>query len=448
MGSFKLPSLRRGKEWMPSKVAIIWWWPSWSLMAINFIQEMLRANKDISWLIDIFEPRDHTNRRCKWCVGAVSEELINTMRKNWLDIPDYLIQSMLDGIVTHTGDRSIQIVEKDSKQIFTVYRWWGPEKSDKSFESFDNFLLDTAAQKWANVISEFINDINEQGDGTFTLTDNKYEQYSWYDLLVIAVWVRSTLHNVLPKLFSYYKPPAREATQIFELYFPKGNHHLENKLHFLLSDTVWISYSWVVPKGSHNATLWIVWPEVKKKARGILSENPLFEGANVICSCWVPINVWATRYKPRWNIVILWDAMATKRYKWWIETAYRVAKFVAETLVRNWAGKSAVLKITRYLQTIEADNLFGKLSFFSVLHLASKSSLVRSLIYTFLKLESEHWSFCTPFNESISKNFKSPYSRLRIFVQFSSRIPFVTIGLLLKKVVLMARSNFLNKKWL
>ena len=360
-----------------SRIAVIGGGPAGSLFSFFLLN--LAERIDVDLRIDIFEPRNFSTPGpvgCNMCGGIISESLVQTLATEGIDLPESVIQRGIESYALHMDVGSVLIkTPLEEKRIAAVYRGSGPRGiKEVKLESFDNFLLNLAKNKGANIISSRVDELKWKEGKPEIKTKEGTTQI--YDLLVVATGVNTSFLKLFEDSDFGYESPKTTKTFICEYNLEKKTieEYLGNSMHTFLLNLPNLEFAAIVPKGDY-ATVCMLGHEINKDLVHAFLENPpvkqlLPKGWEIekrACQCMPRMNIKGSK-KPFGNrIVFIGDSGVSRLYKDGIGAAYRTAKAAAVTAIFN--GISNQDFETRYqpaCRKIERDNTIGKFIFFIV----------------------------------------------------------------------------------
>src|SRR4030066_944605 len=81
---------------------------------------------------------------CNMCAGAIGGEMVNKIKLLGLTLDERVIRRIADGYEIHGRDISVNVVNPQRGEIYTVFRGGGPVESPGGRRSFAQFLLEAA----------------------------------------------------------------------------------------------------------------------------------------------------------------------------------------------------------------------------------------------------------------------------------------------------------------
>ena len=359
-----------------SSIGIVGGGPAGSFTAYFLIEMAERAGIDLD--IDIYDAKDFLTigpAGCNHCGGIVSESLVQYMAADGINIPPSVVQRGIDSYVLHMDAGSVHIeTPLHEKRIAAVYRGSGPRGTVPGMavgDSFDNYLLNRAAERGAHVVRERVDRVQVVDDYPRITTRQGTEKE--YDLVVGAVGANSPAERIFDPAGIGYVAPETTKTYISELPLGRDDvqRYLGTSMHVFLLNLPRLEFAALVPKGDF-ATLEILGDGIDKELiASFLSAPevraclpPLWNIPANVCRCAPQINVREAVNAFADRIVLTGDCGVARLYKDGIGSAYRSAKALATTAVME--GVSAADFREHYEPTyraIASDNKIGKLVF-------------------------------------------------------------------------------------
>ena len=188
-----------------SKVGVIGGGPSGSMTA--FFLLALSKRIGIKFDVDIYEPKafpESGPKNCNYCAGVISEQLVQTLAAEGIDIPPEVVQTGIDNYTIHIeGKPSTEILTPiDELRIATVYRGFGPqnEKEDKKIprRSFDGYLLELAESNGACIISKKVDGLHYSNARKPCLVVGG--DVREYDFIVGAIGLNTNSNNLFERI--------------------------------------------------------------------------------------------------------------------------------------------------------------------------------------------------------------------------------------------------------
>lgn len=381
-----------------SRVAVLGGGPSGSLFSyflFNFADSV-----GINLSLDIYEPKDFLisgPRGCNYCGGIISESLVQMLATEGINIPEKVVQRGIDSYTLHTDKGSVRIeTPLHEKRIAAIHRGSGPKGiHEAGIQSFDNFLLNIAMKKGADLIRERVVRV-EIKDG-FPLLKTKENTLKQYDLLVVACGVNTPLLKMFQNEFGY-KPPVTTRTYICELPFGKDivNSYFGNSMHVFLLDIPGLKFAAFIPKGDF-VTLCLIGKNINRELINTFLSDSVVKKClpngwlvpDNICHCSPEISIEGASEPYADRIVFIGDSGVTRLYKDGIGAAYRTSKAAARTAIFDGISAKAFKK--GYKPTCDKllwDNRIGKFIYL-VTGIIQRAGIARSGVIKMVFREQE-----------------------------------------------------------
>ncbi len=379
-----------------SRIGVVGGGPAGSFFSYFLLQFAERIKLEIA--IDIYECKKFVSygpASCNLCAGVISESLIQALSVEGIELPPDVVQRGINSFQLHTSsDTTTMYAPFHEMRIATVYRGGGPRGAREVYwNSFDNYLLQLAKSRGANLISEKVIGL--------TWSEDKPQMHisgdkQVYDLIVGAFGVNSSTGELFEKLgFGYQRPKARK-TYICELDLGSDLviNNLGTSMHAYLLNLPQMEFGALVPKGNY-ATLCLIGGHIDPAFLDYFKQhqtviNLITNGTNVAsatCHC-APLASFGAAKQPYGDrIVLIGDCGISRLNKDGIGSAYRTAKAAAATAV--FSGISAHDFQKRFWPTcksIRRDNQFGRL-LYTILRIIKKLDFLTRGVMRMTKIE-------------------------------------------------------------
>lgn len=306
---------------------------------------------------------------CTGCAGLLHANAVRLVERTGVDLPESLIQTHLNGVVTYFPHTS-ESIPIPLIQAVTVYRGFSPIKQEGSpVESFDAYLLNRAKEAGAVHYQAVITkiDLSKEGTQNPVLTDSDGNEYG-ADIVIGAFGHNPKLMENIhyPTLETELPLPKTQRASVREYYFgqEKVRELLKEKIHVFGNPTDRIWFAAIVPKENYISVV------LMGRGEGIKAEDFLefFQNSNVrnltgesmeehpvSCSCFSQITVksperFIVQKDKKVVMVNIGDAGPTSPRKNGIHAAMDSAQHLVEALVQN--GNEAK-KLEGYRKYIE-----------------------------------------------------------------------------------------------
>jgi len=334
-----------------------------------------RAGLDIR--VDVYEPRDFANpgpAGCNMCGGVISESLGQMLASEGISLPASVVQRGIDSYVLHMVEGDVKIeTPRDEKRIVVVHRGAAPRGTNGSgADSFDSYVLKLVADKGAHILRLRVDSVTwERGRPQVSVRGIEPQTY---DLLVVAVGVKTCTSKLFEGLGLGYKPPKTTKTWVSELYLGQDavERCLGSSLHVFLLNLPRLEFGALVPKIDY-ATMCLIGHDIDREVvQSFLDSAPVkrclpsnWQMPQNACHCSPNANIGGAFPTFANRIVFIGDCGVTRLYKDGIGTAYRAAKTAAATVLLDGVSSTDFRRRYRsFCQDVTADNHFGELIFF------------------------------------------------------------------------------------
>ncbi|MBF0359029.1 MAG: hypothetical protein HQL70_10515 [Magnetococcales bacterium] len=380
-------------------------------MAGFFLLEMSQR-MDWNLTVDLYEPRDFSRYGppgCNMCAGVVSENLVQTLAAEGINLPSKVVQRGIDSYILHTsGVPTVSIgTPSDDLRIATVYRGAGPRipVDEDGWESFDGYLLGLAKKSGVNVIHKRVTDISLDGDLPTVFCKN--EQGKTYELLIGAVGVNAPILNQFGDLgFDFGKPPVKKGF-VSEIYLGESvvQQYLGSSMHVFLLDIPGLKFAAIIPKVEY-VTVCLMGEGINKKlveefmnsteVRSCLPESiqwhfkeKVVEAMGQACFCMPNLNVGPAIKPYSDRVVMVGDSAVSRLYKDGIGAAYITAKASVVTALFFGVGSEDFKKhYAPVCKRIASDNVIGGM-IFSISVYYQKFQLLRTGMVAMVAAEQQ-----------------------------------------------------------
>ncbi|NGZ28393.1 MAG: hypothetical protein G8345_16080 [Magnetococcales bacterium] len=361
-----------------ARIAILGGGPAGSMS--GFFLKELAARINLKLTVNIFEPRDFSRTGppgCNMCAGVVSEELVQTLAAEGINLPEMVVQRGIDTYFLHTsGLEPVDIAIPDvGMRIATVYRGGGPRLSPEGVQwsSFDGFLLELAKSKGVNHIPQRVTGLSWHKDRPRVSCKGHADED--YDLVIGAMGVNSASLKLFEELgFSYQAPPVSKGylSEIYlgvektRKYFGMGSMHI-----FLL-EIPGLKFAALIPK-TENITVCLLGEDINRE---IVQQffaapevracfPPDWDGIGDVCRCMPKLNLGLAQNPYGNRVVMVGDCAISRLYKDGIGAAYITAKAAAVTAVFLGVHRDDFHNYYRpVVQRMDRDNHVGEMIFY------------------------------------------------------------------------------------
>lgn len=390
-----------GKNHIPltdgSQVAIVGGGPAGTFFA-KFILD-LAHQKRMDLKVTIFDGKKFTApgpKGCNMCAGVIAETLVDRLERLGISLPEERVQRKIRGYKLKTRAGALSLYQRSRLGgIVTVFRGNGPEYSDHLDNiSFDDFLLSLAEEIGARVIRQAVSHFSlpPWGRGKVILHYGQGREKGTFeaDAAVAACGLNSGLLGKIRELGFGYEPP--QAVRACQMELPLSSEYI--KEHF--SDMIYvyslgipgIRFASIVPKREYVTVTVVGHRDVKKADMWEFLCHPVvrkdlppdWEIPEKYCHCHPRIGLTAARHPFTDRLVIIGDASWSRFYKNGLESAFRTARFAAETMIRDGVSSQAFHNsyYHRCKVNIIRDNIYGRILFAIDKRISSLELVARS----------------------------------------------------------------------
>ena len=352
-----------------SRVGVIGGGPAGSLSAFFLLR--FAAQVDLAIEVDLYEPRDFSvpgSAGCNMCGGIVSEDLVQMLALEGIDLPGSVVQRGIDAYELNTFVGRVRIdTPAGQPRIAAVHRGGGPrDVAEVRWGGLDGHLLALASGLGANVIRDRVKTAFWDDDRPALGAGGSVERY---DLVVGATGVNSSAWQLYEALGVRSMRPKTTRAYITELRLGEEAiaQTFGSAMQLFLLDLPRLEFAAIIPKGDF-VTVCLLGDDIDRELVETFLGHPLVRGcipsgceAKVgVCHCAPKLNMRAATGPFVDRIVLVGDCGVTKLYKDGIGAAYRTAKAAARTAI--FSGVSADQFSRHYWPTyrrIARDNRYG-----------------------------------------------------------------------------------------
>ncbi|OFW58657.1 MAG: hypothetical protein A2133_08010 [Actinobacteria bacterium RBG_16_64_13] len=145
----------------PATVVVVGGGPTGSFFAIRLLRRARELGRSIR--VIILEKKTEVCfyspvafcawEGCNYCAGGISPRLADVLRENHIAVPEDVIESRATEVIVHGDWKSIQLPVPEGREMLSVFRGSRPRQRAERFTNFDTFLLRTATDEGAEVIT-------------------------------------------------------------------------------------------------------------------------------------------------------------------------------------------------------------------------------------------------------------------------------------------------------
>jgi flavin-dependent dehydrogenase len=154
-------------------VVVVGGGPAGSFFAIHLLRRARQSGRSIRVIIlekkneiCFYQPAGFCSwEGCNYCAGGISPRLASILREEGLGLPDEIVESRAREVVVHGDWKSVRLPVPDGREMLTVFRGSRPRQRTGRYENFDSFLLHTAIDEGAEVITAEVTRANYSAQG-------------------------------------------------------------------------------------------------------------------------------------------------------------------------------------------------------------------------------------------------------------------------------------------
>ncbi len=145
----------------PATVVVVGGGPAGSFFAIRLLRRARELGRTVN--VVIFEKKAEVCfygpvafcswEGCNYCAGGISPRLADILRQDDIVLPDEVVEGRATEVIVHGDWKSIQLPVPEDREMLSVFRGSRPRQRAGRYENFDTFLLHTAADEGAQVIT-------------------------------------------------------------------------------------------------------------------------------------------------------------------------------------------------------------------------------------------------------------------------------------------------------
>lgn len=361
---------------------------------------------------------------CNYCAGGISPRLADTLEANGLGLPSEVVEGEASTIIVHGDWKSIELPIPEGRRMLSVFRGSRPREREGRYLNFDSFLLRTAQDEGAEVISAEVTgaDLSPSGkpilryrpatappDRSFPASaesptaadlaalaehavpkEEPAELAIEADFLVFAAGVNrhpgmevaaDPLIRSLCRMIPGFRPPRVRQTVIAELEALDGRPLalMEGEVHFVQygSPDLQIEMSSLIPK-DRWITVALVGKTIDEAAPGELRDLvkrfvelphirrllPPGVEFRAACSCHPNMTVGAARKPYADRIAVTGDMAVSRLYKDGLYSAYVTTGALADCILDKGIDAGSLRRwYAPVIRQFHADNRYGRAVF-------------------------------------------------------------------------------------
>ncbi len=386
----------------PATIVVVGGGPAGSFFAIRMLRTARRLGRSVEVIIlekkteiCFYQPVGFcTWEGCNYCAGGISPRLADTLRENGLELPSEVVEGRATEVIVHGDWKSIQLPIPEGREMLSVFRGSRPRQREGRFTNFDTFLLRTAADEGAQVISAEVTAARYSPAGrpivSYRTAVGASEQTIEADFAVFTAGVNrrpglapamdplfQSLQDMIPGL----RPPRVRQTVIVEMEAEDGRslRALEGEVHFAQygSKDLRIEMSSLIPKDKW-ITIVLVGKAVDRAGPAELPrivqrfvELPHIQRLlppdvrlRAACSCHPNMTIGAARRPFASRVALAGDMAVSRLYKDGLYSAFVTTAALVDCIVEKGIdGKSLGRWYAPVIDRFHADNRYGRAVF-------------------------------------------------------------------------------------
>ncbi len=390
-----------------AKIAVIGGGPAGSFFSIFASRLAQELGKKLN--ITIYERKNFLNQGaagCNMCAGVISESLVQLLALEGINLPYLIVQKGIGSYCFHTQHGKVEIKSSRLQQrgIATIFRGSGPKGSlEKGIQSFDDFLLNNAAEYGVQVKHILVNEVHLQRDKPVLYSGKTILQDC--ELLVGASGVKADTGKMYEKLGVGYRVPSTIKAMQSEIELGSDwiTNHFGYSIHIFLLQIPGVKFVSVIPKGDFITVSMLVKEPDKEYVKTFLDHLIMkkmlpsnFKIPEKFCHCFPKINIKSAKVPFADRIVFVGDASSTRLFKDGIGSAYITSKAAAYTALLYGVGeKDFAEHYFPICKELNKDNLFGRF-LFSINDLISISPFLNKGYFKIIQWEQKGLQKETP----------------------------------------------------
>ncbi len=386
-----------------STIAIIGAGPAGSFFALLALEEArLRGMKVRPVLFDGKSFLQEGPLGCNMCAGVISFGLVRAMERIGLRIPDERVQRVIRSYVFHTREGSHEVISPPGRgPIPVVFRGNGPRFSNEASRiSFDDFLLEKALDRGAEVLPFYIDSVS--------VPKNQTEQPNvvWQkgsievDLVVVACGLGTRhLNLIAPSGLRYIPPRSVHAYQAeLDLGEELIKKHLKDSIHVFSLGISGIRFGAIIPKKRYATVSLVGNKDLTHRDFHHFLEHevvrevlpPGWRLPEQYCHCRPRLPISAARRFYGDRIIFVGDASMSRYYKNGIESAFATARYGVLSVFDHGLTESALASSYQKFVRREfaLENRCARVLFAMNDFAASKKFWIRAHMYFVIKKPS------------------------------------------------------------
>ena len=332
---------------------------------------------------------------CNYCAGGISPRMAQALEKDGLELPEEIIAERVKSLIINGHWKNIELKVPDYKRMYSVFRGSRPKGKVNKYINFDSFILETAREAGARIISGVVYDVRKLKEGKLEVyyrTDlgrRKVEKSIQANFIVFAGGVNQTLGKpfekqplvkIIQRIIPRYRPPKVRKAFIIEVGMEKHFEEiLEGEIYFVEygSKDLKIDMSSLLPKNKYITIVLLGGSIDNVKSSDtldIMKEYlhlpqiqrilPLRVDRTFVCACNPNMTIGAAKNIIGDRAVVIGDLAVSRLYKDGLYSSYLQASSLARIFLDDGPSYDVLKrKFWPTVKKIKHDNIFGTVIF-------------------------------------------------------------------------------------
>jgi flavin-dependent dehydrogenase len=389
----------------PATVVVVGGGPAGSFFAIRFLRQARELGRSVRVIIlekktevCFYRPVAFCSwEGCNYCAGGISPRLADILRENHIALPPEVVESRATEVTVHGDWKSIQLPVPEGREMLSVFRGSRPRQRSGRYENFDTFLLHTAADEGAEVITAEAKSLRYSAEGkpvigyrTVVQMDSDLpDETIEADFVVFAAGVNRSpgmdvesdpLFGALREMIPGLRPPKVRRAVIAEMQADEdvlraldgevhiaqyGSKELDIEMASLIPKDKWITVVLMgksIDRAKPSEYLQIVerFVELPHVRRLLPRKAELRLG----CSCHPNLTVGAAANPFGLRVALAGDMAVSRLYKDGLYTAYMTTSALANCILEKGVDRASLARCYGpVVRRFHADNRYGRAIF-------------------------------------------------------------------------------------
>jgi len=334
---------------------------------------------------------------CNYCAGGISPRLADILRENHIALPEEVVESRATEVTVHGDWKSIQLPVPEAREMVSVFRGSRPRQRTGRYANFDTFLLRTAADEGAQVMTAEVKSVRYSPGGKpvigyrtiVEMESDSPDETIEADFAVLAAGVNRSpgmdlksdpLFVAVREMIPGLRPPKVRKALIAEMQADEDVlGPLEGELHFAQygSKDLQIEMASLIPKRRWITVVLLGrsidraqpthYPQIVQRfvelphIRRLLPRKAQLRPG---CSCHPNMSVGAAEnpFGPR--VALVGDMAVSRLYKDGLYSAYVTASALADCILEEGVDRASLARCYQpVVRRFHTDNRYGRLIF-------------------------------------------------------------------------------------